>query len=401
MNEHLTAKQRQQYLERMLGGADLIRVSDHLAECVECRAALSSEFDTDQKVTTFARDLLNTPLEHLTYEQLVNYANGVADPIEREIVESHTESCVVCAAELQEFRTLQRALSNKRDVQQKRWTMGQGLSMAAALAVLGLVAALLWRTSIDRGTADEKREITSPAPRVQPEKAQPEQTDVSIPMIATIQDGGRSVALDEAGVLHGLDSLEPNYRRVIIDSLQQKRIPVPFTVTELQGTGETLLGKEDETFLLTDPVGTVVRSARPTFRWQTFKGASSYKVTITDTQFEQVAGSPELDSTFWNCSRTLERGKVYLWQVTAIKDSESITAPAPPLPAAKFRVLDTASLAEIERLEKEHAGSSLVLSVVYAHHGLLSEAQEQIEVLSQSNPNSPIVAGLKQSLRKR
>jgi hypothetical protein len=138
----------------------------------------------------------------------------------------------------------------------------------------------------------------------------------------------------------------------------------------------------------------VVLSNQPTFRWSILEGASAYVVEVYDDQFKLVASSPELTNRAWRVSQSLARGKVYSWQVKAIKEGQEVTSPRPPAPQAKFRVLDQAKANEIARAKRDFASSHLTLGLLYADAGLLREAEQEFRSLRRANPDSDVARNL-------
>src|SRR4029077_9817890 len=105
------------------------------------------------------------------------------------------------------------------------------------------------------------------------------------------------------------------------------------------------------------------------------------------------AVSPQLTSNLWT-SPPLSRGRVYAWQVKATKEGQEVTAPRPPAPQAKFRVLDQAKTDEIVRARRAYPSSHLTLGLLYANAGLLREAEQELRLLQKANPDSEIVRSL-------
>ena len=166
------------------------------------------------------------------------------------------------------------------------------------------------------------------------------------------------------------------------------------------------MGSETEggSFSVLDPVGHVLLNDRPTFRWSALEGANGYVVEVYDDSFGLVATSPQLTTRSWAAPQTLPRGKVYSWQVKAVKDGEEIKSPRPPAPQAKFRVLDRAKADEIARAKRAHPSSHLTLGLLYAQAGLLKEAEQELRLLQRANPDSDLARGLLrqvQALRRR
>ena len=150
-------------------------------------------------------------------------------------------------------------------------------------------------------------------------------------------------------------------------------------------------------FALTGPIGKVVASTRPQFRWKPLKDADSYVVKIFDAKFRSVAESPPLRSTVWVPPVQLSHGNAYQWQVTAIKDGEEVVSPVRPAPDARFRVVDAAAANDIAAAKR--ARSHLVLGITYANAGLIDEAEREFGKLLERNPRSEVVKGLLRKVR--
>jgi hypothetical protein len=154
-------------------------------------------------------------------------------------------------------------------------------------------------------------------------------------------------------------------------------------------------------FAVLDPLGNVLLSNRPTFRWSGLEGATGYVVEVYDEKFNAVATSPQLTALTW--TTTLSRGNVYSWQVKAMKDGQEIKSPRPPAPQAKFRILDQAKANEIANARRSYPSSHLTLGLLYAQAGLLREAEQEFRLLQRANPNSDLARNLLrqvQSLRR-
>src|SRR3569833_1235239 len=95
---HLSAGDLERYRKRELPPRELLAAATHLAGCDLCRGNLADE--------TRSGILLTAAPAHLTFEQLETYADGRADEIDREIVESHVELCEFCATQVEQLKTL-------------------------------------------------------------------------------------------------------------------------------------------------------------------------------------------------------------------------------------------------------------------------------------------------------
>jgi hypothetical protein len=208
--------------------------------------------------------------------------------------------------------------------------------------------------------------------------------------VVALNDGARKVSIDKDGRVRGLETLSPAEREAVRAALLAGRAP---SSAELEGLGarsnERLMGAPgSSSFGLRGPVGVVVRSETPTFRWNALEGATGYTVNVFDSGFNRVMTSGPVNKTEWTATRPLTRGTLYLWQVTATVGGKEIQAPAPPAPEARFRVLSRAQTESLTRGEKLYAGSHLMLGLLYSRAGLLDEAEREFRALVSANPDS-------------
>jgi hypothetical protein len=252
-------------------------------------------------------------------------------------------------------------------------------------------------------------EVVSTPSRPEPAPSSPEPVPSppeAAAAVAQLNDGGGRLTLDREGTLSGADGLPHAYREMLKGALADRRIERSPQLNGLSRPGSSLMSSDASgaEFSVLDPAGSVLLTDRPTFRWSELEGATGYVVEVYDAGFNLVATSPRLDARSWSAPRTLPRGKVYSWQVTAFKDGQEIKSPRPPAPQAKFRVLDRAKADELARARRAYPSSHLTLGLLYARAGLLKEAEQELRLLQRANPDSELARGLLrrvQALRRR
>jgi hypothetical protein len=223
-------------------------------------------------------------------------------------------------------------------------------------------------------------------------------------VVAQLNDGSGVLALDQQGKLSGADNLPSNYQNLVKRALSTGKIEKSPQLQGLTRASSSLMGSNNQQreFSVLEPLGNVLLTNQPTFRWSLAEGATAYVVEVYDEKFTPVATSPQLTTLTW--TTTLPRGSVYSWQVKAIKPGEEITSPRPPAPQAKFRILDQAKANELAQARRTHASSHLTLGLLYADAGLLREAEQEFRLLQRANPNSDLARNLLrqvQSLRRQ
>jgi hypothetical protein len=429
--EHLSQKQVEDYCRRGLDAAKLLAVSDHVTGCDVCRRRIETAGNGEAAFLDLRSQVFEEAAEavHLTMEQTAEYADRTLAGEELRAVEdhlTHCELCVLAVEDLREFRneiapSLDReyrpatlpspAESLSPDARRSSWLssllpwlrVSPVPALSGALAIL-LVAALGWflsRTPPQSEPQIANAPISTPQPTApQSQPVQPQATQI----IAQVNDGSRVLSLDQEGKLSGADDLPPGYQNLVKKALTTGRIERSSQLQGLTRPPSSLMGPNNpqRDFSVLEPLGNVLLSNQPTFRWSAMEGATAYVVEVYDEKFTPVTSSTQLTSLTW--TTTLPRGHVYSWQVKAIKDGQETTSPRPPAPQAKFRVLDQAKASELANARRTHASSHLTLGLLYADAGLLREAEQEFRLLQKANPDSDLARNLLrqiQSLRRQ
>jgi anti-sigma factor RsiW len=441
MYQHPTEQQLTEYKKRTLAPDAFLVVHGHVSECARCAARcyepsqVRTDYDTLLVALTPAADEL--PF-HLTDGTVAGYVADELDEIDRETAVTHLEVCTECAATVARLRAVQEdsapVAANPTatppatadapiPVRNNRWQLwplrlSRAIPMQLAAIVLILAALLgaVWfllkarnartpklvRDDIPTASANEgqpfdKNETPTPSPESEPAREQPER------IVLALNDAGQQVTLDTQGNLAGLEQLPERVRMQIKSALATRRLARPSSINELDRQTGTLRGagkRNGLPFGLLAPLGVVVESARPTFRWQPLAGADAYNVTVTDDQLNEVATSGPLTATSWRAPQSLARGAIYSWQVTAHKKGgQSVTSPAPPAPQAKFQVLAQTRLTELRHARRLYPNSHLALGVLYAQAGLLDDAAREFQTLARDNPQADVARKLLQDVR--
>jgi anti-sigma factor RsiW len=458
MSEHFSTKQVEHYLQRAMTPAELLAADDHLAACSACRERLTQAKEPSALVASLRAGLRAEAREvrkHLAYEQLAAYVDDRMGDVDREIVDSHLAVCSRCGEEMRDLFAFRETLSSaplaapaaqtapslrERLLSPVRMALGQSpLRLAGGVAALTLIALavtlwIVWKSSATKpGTQEIVK--TQPSPQVfetptptaatptpLPQTAPPQNADTSGPqptpqsvappvnrpprrespdasreIVVALNDGGRKLTLDNQGQLTGLDNLSPAEQQAVRAALLTGRAPASSELTGLGRWGdETLMGAPGggRSLGLQSPVGIVLRTETPTFRWSAPDGATRYTVNVFDAEFNRVMTSGAVSKNEWTAPRALPRGAVYSWQVTAVVGGKEIQAPVPPAPEARFRVLGRAQEDSLRRAEQLYAGEHLTLGVLYSRAGLLDEAEREFRALLAANPDSQVAKNL-------
>lgn len=430
MAEHLNQNQIEGYAGRKLPAAELLSLSDHLSECTACRRQIETVVGGDLTFFAIRSEVLGADADvvalaertHLTVDQMAEYVDGVLAGEELQVVEDHLTGCEPCHLAVNDLRAFrdQVAPNLNREYQpalghikpESWWHHVAGLvpasfakspmlafSSAAVLVLLLAAGWLVWRNMREK---EPELVLAIPSPTLPIPSPTAAPAESPAPLVAELNDGGGRVTLDQAGKLSGVDNLPPAYQRMVQESLTNQRLERSALLAGLKRPASSLMGGSEQgnQFSVLEPTGKVVQSDRPTFVWSPLADATGYIVEVYDEAFNLVATSPQLTANSWT-SQTLKRGRIYSWQVKAVKDGQEFRSPRPPAPQAKFRVLDAASVNELQQARQTYSSSHLVLGLLYARAGLLDEADKEFRTLQKANPDSALARRLLGQVRKK
>jgi hypothetical protein len=450
MSKHLSTLETEQYRRQAMSPAQLLIIDTHIATCRACREKLD---DIPRPGTVFtslqsAFDPYTGPEnQHLSFEQIAAYVDDELDESDRESLEHHLLLCQMCEAEARDLRLFSQVMDHPAEqylpslppTGQKKpfifWRSGAARVAAAAALILAISTSVLisrrqittlqslvselqqTREKLEANVTELKEEnqsirrdyeankaalsdLQAQLNRYQPD-AHATESEEHGATILTLNDGGLQITLDAKGNLLGLESLPRTWQQEVRAALLNEDVKAPRWLSELKGKPITLLNGSGVSvaFDLIGPIGKVVETNRPTFRWHPLEGASGYAVAVFDSKFNKVAESGLIQALEWVPPQALRRGTVYSWQVTALKDGKEIMSPHPPASEAKFRVLEQAIATELERAREQHAGSNLILGVLHAQAGLLDQAERDFQTLADQNPRSFVAKKLLRSVR--
>ena len=456
--EHLTEQEVAQFRRREMTPAERRELDAHVAQCEDCLQRVFDPVYSHLAFTSLAEAFIPTVGEkpfHLSQEELKRYHNEILDEADRTIFESHLEICSECKQEAAGLQTIAasvpavgRSAEWIESETKSRWrwfpAFGRPVALLTPARVVAMIAAVgcvllllaLWNQKKPAQIQDQaarNEQGNSPTdfstPTSNPAEAAPageiagsnqnepspgeinnqdssnsskegSETDASS-VVVRLKDGDAEVSLDRQGRLAGLENLAPQTQRLVQAALASEKLSEPQGLNELAGAKINLMGQSTDglPFKLIAPLGVVIISNRPTLRWQPLDGATSYTVSVFDSDFNRVAKSNSQATREWTVPLSLKNGKVYSWEVTALKDNQEITSPVAPAPRAQFKIVEVEKLNEIASVRKQQPLSHLTLGVLYVRAGLLTEAEREFRALVNANPQSKVAKKLLNTVR--
>lgn len=348
MNSHLSDRELHAFVRHEIEADRAIAVDDHLAACGDCRRRAAALANAGARLGELGVDLQSDL--HFSEEQVQQYVSGDLSAADRTRLDEHLGTCHTCANEVAELRRWIATRSHSR-------SRVYVAAAAAAILVIALVSITLSRMS--------------PAGR------------------PTVQES-----------LAGLDLLSVTEATRVKGALGAGVVELPISLIDLTNRPETLMGKPaGASFQPIAPIATVVVSDRPVFRWSALSDAEGYTVSVFDVELRPVARSVNLTETSWTPPEPLPRDRIYVWQITARRGSESLITPAPPSPPARFRVMDAPMATTIERVSRTQPQSHLLLGILYTQAGAREEAEAHLQEVASTDPHIEVARRTLERLR--
>ena len=433
---HLSERELDSYYRRQLPVEEMLAADEHLAACQTCYERFGGP-EKLEELYWFARaeldDAEGHELECVPIEKLGRLVNGEPLSLEdRDQIEFHLASCEDCAQLVVDLRRIRSDIDWNKPIEPLQetqakvpaarparfWTPAKaaGIAAAAAVLVLTLITIALFQreltqlrsriTELQQNGERLERDAASGQDlrnEVAELRAEIERLSARSPRgeEVALTDGRRRITLDTEGNLGGLDSVPLDYVSLVKEALTDERVHIVEARFPGQAGTHARGSGGDETFRLRSPVGVVVLSDRPSFKWKPLPGAERYVVFVRDLTSDVEIESQATTATEWTPETPLMRGHAYAWAVEALKEGRRIHAPAAQATDARFRILDKTKGDELTRAKSASDGSHLVMGIMYARYGLVGEAESEMEMLRAENPNNQVVARIVRSLRSR
>ena len=413
-----------------LTGDEAAAAAVHMADCHDCHQRFVAELNHQRGDIPFSftldpefwfRD------DHVDYDLLVGLADETLDQDTQEIIGIHLKTCETCREDVRSFLAFRKASAGEMNVSYARpdyesiqnlapaapWWRGLTRpSYAIAAVVLLAIAVLIGAIALNKrsgpleasnkdqaNTGGERNPDVSPSRS--PDTVSTPSSAGDSAQVAKLSDGGGEVTIDKSGRVTGLDNLSETSRQYIARAALSEQIQPTDVLRRLSGQQSGLRGdgNNGKAFKLLYPSRRVVTEDKPTFKWESLSGVTSYRVYVLDANGNQVAQSEELPptQTQWKPPTPLRRGQIFSWVVTALVDGKDIVSPSASNPEVKFAILSSNDFNELNQLKK--SDSHLALGIFYARVGLLTEAEREFRKLIQLNPQSELPRKLLQSVR--
>src|SRR5207244_9775107 len=104
MSEHLSLEDLESFRKREIPASQLVVCYDHLAVCEACRAQVGQAVKPRATLSALLTELGTEEFDHLEYERVTAYVDGLLEEPEREVAASHLEVCVACRERAHELR---------------------------------------------------------------------------------------------------------------------------------------------------------------------------------------------------------------------------------------------------------------------------------------------------------
>lgn len=339
MADHLTAADVTRYCARQLSATKVLQCNDHLFCCEECRAKVRS-----------ARE--NESYNSWTFEEVAGVLDHSLDSTAAHVAEDKLARFPQMRAELADLRQFKNQMNAPRfEAWKWLWPIAAAIVLAAA--------SFWWQGRTAKISAGATRDLSA-------------------------------FPLDDE-TAQVLARLSPEVQNQIQTSLREQRLDFPSEAIALRGRPGILAGGgTNQPFRLLEPVGTMVRS-NLRFRWERQNAATTYRVNIASEESGEIVASQEVASTDWTPSQVLAPGRVYQWEVEALRDGAVLAkAPVPPAAEARFAVLSKEAANRLEQELGKSKESQLLRGMMEAQAGLFEDARADLQAFRRTHPESTL-----------
>ncbi len=172
-------------------------------------------------------------------------------------------------------------------------------------------------------------------------------------------------------------------------NLEKFLVKIPATIVNLRpNLGNVRGGNIDDSQLILNPNGEVIRDTNPNLSWNKIKDATAYQVSVTDKNYKEAVNEKSVETNF-KVKTPLKRGQTYIFTVTAEKDNNEDAKPNKP---ALFKVAGEKTIKELERAER--TGKDWKILSVTLNEGMLSESEKTLNNILSKNPKDKLAAKL-------
>jgi hypothetical protein len=424
MAGHLSNEQLKGYRSHTLGPEGLVAASDHLGACESCRNRLRNDSPYARYLNVEGTD---PHWGHdFVYQRMEAYVDDELPSPERSEFEVHLGTCAVCTEEVAELLALRVSLLKDEGAGRERnslphipaWrkhSAGPWAAIAASvvIAVLGfsLIDIPLRRetaslraqlSSLQKRNEEIRRQADTEIDDLRDRLSRLEGAQIRHGNFAELNDSGTVIRL-EGETLTGLDDAPSELRSLAVMAMQTAKAP-SLSHQNLKGETSTMMSGSARTraFSLAKPVGVVIEDQRPLLEWTPAEHAISYTVEIKNLRSRRVFSSGSIPGTHWRPDVALPRGTTFTWEVRArLSDGREVSEPAPPAPAAMFRVVSNADEVALKAAREFKPRSHLLLGLTYAKVGLVDAARDELSALLTENPKSALASHLLESVDKK
>lgn len=335
---HLSDTELRNFKSGALAPDDLLRADDHLSACEQCRARAIAL-------------LVSQPATHLQDDELQLFVHGRLDPDNYDAARHHLTNCSTCARQVADLRAW--AKPTIAPQVQRRW-----LALAASIVVAAVIATLIWQMRSGRQNPPS---------------------------------------------LSGIEALGQPEQSLVRAALSAGAASSPDFMADVKSSQEVLMGapaNHGDAFSLVAPVATGTVSDSPRFEWQPLAGADRYTVTVFDERSNVVAQGGAVTQTHWEPTAPFPRDRTFVWQVTAHRGRQSISAPAAPNPPARFHIIGDSQAKMLREVEAEHPQSHLLLGILNMQAGVVGAAIRHLKDVKPDDPHADVARRSLQRLQE-
>jgi anti-sigma factor RsiW len=397
-SRHLDERQLHAWPRRELSPKVQLALSDHLAECPECRRRLDMESPAVHRSPSLRRRSTAVDPGHLTDDQIAAYAQGKASTQEQLRWAGHLKNCEACRKQVEALTEFKEEMTGYlprqyEPVERASWLGKLTGSLASLLrpgpwlalsgvAAIALALAFVAKSLLTSrppmaaqtgprrqgGESSGPLAVVTPNPRMAPHQTiwLPSSSPETPQVAATDGHAPNSALAASAPVVSSSPIILNGKNRIAIDQ--------PPTLAAKKFPAETVSAPSPNS-LLAGPGAQFLHDAGVLIH--------------VDEHGDLQGGLEKIGSPWIDWVRATLRTGVLTFPKSAEQWSQDVDSLGDATAIAQIRSAErNAQL--IEGRDGSH--SHLVMGIVYARYGLLALARQEFKILSDDNPDSGLAA---------
>ena len=337
MSEHLSTATLRKFVDGDFPVSDISAMSTHIVGCQECKdrlIAISPDFIEPDQVpdsVTFEET------DHFNEDELRAFAQAKLPVGNRLEMSKHIRACDACKANLysQDPAIMMNTVSSILEDEDEKESFFPAIRLLVPTGALVLVLfGLLYFVFLSTGQPDNTVAVAENPQELanKSKNLSPDNTNLRSAETKTAEKTAADMVVATETNTKNVRSTNTRTKK---GNLTEKKTPAKKRPKNPSTSRSTNNASRQNAITIVSPKGGIVRSARPTFKWNAVRGAVKYNVYVSNTAQILIEEAQVIGKTSYTLQKSLKPGKKYRLRVLA----ETADGRSPSSNAVDFEVV--------------------------------------------------------------